>query len=52
MDYINKKQKWLFSIVALLVAAFHLIPFYILITTALKAKGILAQNGFSQRSGA
>ncbi|MDR4315183.1 maltose transport protein AmyC [Niallia circulans] len=39
MDYINKKQKWLFSIVALLVAAFHLIPFYILITTALKAKG-------------
>lgn len=39
MDYMNKKNKWLLSGVALLIAAFHLIPFYILITTALKARG-------------
>jgi raffinose/stachyose/melibiose transport system permease protein len=39
MDYMNKKKKWLLSVVALLVAAFHLIPFYILITTALKERG-------------
>jgi raffinose/stachyose/melibiose transport system permease protein len=39
MDYMNKKKKWLLSGLALLIAAFHLIPFYILITTALKARG-------------
>lgn len=39
MDYMNKKKKWLLSVVALMVAAFHLIPFYILITTALKERG-------------
>ncbi|WP_400247798.1 carbohydrate ABC transporter permease [Niallia sp. JL1B1071] len=39
MDYMNRKKKWLLSVVALLVAAFHLIPFYILITTALKERG-------------
>jgi raffinose/stachyose/melibiose transport system permease protein len=39
MDYMGKKKKWLFSGVALLISAFHLIPFYILITTALKERG-------------
>ncbi|HEO8418346.1 carbohydrate ABC transporter permease [Niallia sp. FSL W8-0635] len=39
MDYMNKKKKWLLSVVTLMVAAFHLIPFYILITTALKERG-------------
>jgi raffinose/stachyose/melibiose transport system permease protein len=39
MDYMNKRKKLILSIVALLIAAFHLIPFYILITTALKARG-------------
>jgi raffinose/stachyose/melibiose transport system permease protein len=39
MDYMSKKKKWLLSGLALLIAAFHLIPFYILITTALKARG-------------
>ncbi|HWJ80045.1 MAG TPA: carbohydrate ABC transporter permease [Niallia sp.] len=39
MDYMNKKKKWLLSGLALFIAAFHLIPFYILITTALKARG-------------
>ncbi|MER2060245.1 MAG: carbohydrate ABC transporter permease [Niallia sp.] len=39
MDYMNKKKKWLLSVVALMLAAFHLIPFYILITTALKERG-------------
>lgn len=39
MDYMNKKKKFVLSIIALLIALFHLIPFYILITTSLKAKG-------------
>ncbi len=39
MDYMNKRKKLILSIVALLIAAFHLIPFYILFTTALKARG-------------
>jgi raffinose/stachyose/melibiose transport system permease protein len=39
MDYMNKRKKLILSIVALLIAAFHLIPFYILITTSLKARG-------------
>lgn len=39
MDYMNKKKKVVLSIIALLIALFHLIPFYILITTSLKAKG-------------
>jgi raffinose/stachyose/melibiose transport system permease protein len=39
MDYMNKKKKFVLSIIALSIALFHLIPFYILITTSLKAKG-------------
>ncbi|MBO0959814.1 carbohydrate ABC transporter permease [Neobacillus sp. MM2021_6] len=39
MDYMNNRKKWVLSTIALLVAAFHLIPFYILITTAFKARG-------------
>lgn len=39
MDYMNKKKKWLLTGLALSIAAIHLIPFYILITTALKARG-------------
>lgn len=39
MDYMNKKKKWLLTGLALFIAAIHLIPFYILITTALKARG-------------
>ncbi|CAH0343949.1 carbohydrate ABC transporter permease [Bacillus sp. CECT 9360] len=39
MDYMKKSKKVLLTIFALLVALFHLIPFYILITTALKERG-------------
>ncbi|WP_139892377.1 carbohydrate ABC transporter permease [Bacillus sp. D386] len=39
MDYTSKKKKWLLSIVALLIGLFHLIPFYILLTTAFKERG-------------
>lgn len=39
MDYMGKKKKWFLSAVALLISAVHLIPFYILITTALKERG-------------
>ena len=39
MDHMIRKKRWLLSGVALLIAAFHLIPFYILITTALKSRG-------------
>jgi raffinose/stachyose/melibiose transport system permease protein len=39
MDYMNQKKKWLLTGLALFIAAIHLIPFYILITTALKARG-------------
>ncbi|MGM0922295.1 MAG: carbohydrate ABC transporter permease [Bacillota bacterium] len=39
MDYMNKRKKAVLSIVASLIALFHLVPFYILITTSLKAKG-------------
>jgi len=39
MDYMSKKKKRLLSVLALVITLFHLIPFYILITTALKAKG-------------
>jgi raffinose/stachyose/melibiose transport system permease protein len=39
MDYMSKTKKRLLSALALVITLFHLIPFYILITTALKAKG-------------
>jgi raffinose/stachyose/melibiose transport system permease protein len=39
MDYMASSKKWLLSLLALVIAAFHLIPFYILFTTALKARG-------------
>lgn len=39
MDYMNKRKKAVLSIVALLIALFHLIPFYILLTTSLKERG-------------
>lgn len=39
MDYMNKKKKRLLTAVAACITLFHIIPFYILITTALKAKG-------------
>ena len=39
MDYMSKTKKRLLSVLALVITLFHLIPFYILITTALKAKG-------------
>lgn len=35
----NKRKKAVLSIIASLIALFHLVPFYILITTSLKAKG-------------
>jgi len=42
----NKKRlnKWLLSILALFISVFHIVPFYILITTALKER-----NDFSSR---
>jgi raffinose/stachyose/melibiose transport system permease protein len=39
MDYMSKTKKRLLSVLALVITLFHLIPFYILITTAIKAKG-------------
>lgn len=39
MDYTSRRKKVLLTSVALLVALFHLIPFYILLTTALKPVG-------------
>lgn len=39
MDYTSKVKKRLFTALALVITLIHLIPFYILITTALKAKG-------------
>jgi raffinose/stachyose/melibiose transport system permease protein len=39
MDYMNQKKKWLLTGLALFIATIHLIPFYILITTSLKARG-------------
>lgn len=39
MDYMSKTKRRLLSTLALVITLFHLIPFYILITTALKAKG-------------
>lgn len=39
MDYMSKTKKRLLSALALVITLVHLIPFYILITTALKAKG-------------
>ncbi len=39
MGILNQKHKTLLTIVALLIALYHLVPFYILLTTAFKAKG-------------
>jgi len=39
MDYTSKTKKRLLTALALVITLFHLVPFYILITTALKAKG-------------
>lgn len=35
----KQKKKWLLTIAALIVSLFHIIPFYILITTSLKVRG-------------
>ncbi|WP_130859331.1 carbohydrate ABC transporter permease [Gracilibacillus phocaeensis] len=39
MDYTSKRKKTILSILAIIIALLHLVPFYILITTALKARG-------------
>jgi raffinose/stachyose/melibiose transport system permease protein len=39
MEYLKKKNKRLLTGVSVLVLLFHIIPFYIMVTTALKAKG-------------
>lgn len=39
MDYTSKGKKRSLTILALVISLFHAIPFYILITTALKARG-------------
>lgn len=39
MDYTSKVKKRVFTALALVITLVHLIPFYILITTALKEKG-------------
>lgn len=39
MDQLSKQAKWLMTGLALLITLFHLVPFYILITTSLKKVG-------------
>jgi len=39
MEQMNKKKKSILTIIAVLITLIHLIPFYILITTALKPNG-------------
>lgn len=39
MEHLKKKNKRLLTGVSVLVMLFHIIPFYIMVTTALKAKG-------------
>lgn len=39
MEYTSKTKRRLLSALALVITLFHLIPFYVVITTALKAKG-------------
>lgn len=39
MEQLSSRTKWLLTGLALLITAFHLIPFYILITTSLKKTG-------------
>ncbi|MFC4386421.1 carbohydrate ABC transporter permease [Gracilibacillus marinus] len=39
MDYTSKKKKYTLSIIAIIISVFHIMPFYILMTTALKPKG-------------
>ncbi|WP_057913588.1 carbohydrate ABC transporter permease [Peribacillus muralis] len=39
MGQLSSRTKWLLTALALLITAFHLIPFYILITTSLKKTG-------------
>ncbi len=47
MNHQEKKKRALWTALAACITVFHLIPFYILLTTALKAKGISARNGSS-----
>jgi raffinose/stachyose/melibiose transport system permease protein len=37
MDHLNKGKKTLFTIIALIITLFYVVPFYILITTSLKS---------------
>ncbi len=39
MNYMNKRKKIVLSAAALIIGLIHMVPFYILVTTALKAKG-------------
>ncbi|MGR6126149.1 carbohydrate ABC transporter permease [Paenibacillus sp. SER-28] len=39
MEHLKKKNKGLLTGVSVLILLFHIIPFYIMVTTALKAKG-------------
>ncbi|OXS75657.1 carbohydrate ABC transporter permease [Domibacillus enclensis] len=39
MDHISTRAKWLLTGLALIITMFHLIPFYILLTTAFKRPG-------------
>ncbi|MDM5199353.1 carbohydrate ABC transporter permease [Fictibacillus enclensis] len=39
MEKTNRKPKLFLSVIALIIALYHLVPFYILLTTAFKAKG-------------
>jgi raffinose/stachyose/melibiose transport system permease protein len=39
MDYMNNRKKTFLSILTVIIALVHMVPFYILVTTALKEKG-------------
>ncbi len=39
MDYTNKRKKRFFTFLALCITLVHIVPFYILVTTSLKATG-------------
>lgn len=46
MEYTSKIKRRMLTVLALVITLFHLIPFYILITTALKAKGDFSSKWF------
>ncbi|SFM18573.1 raffinose/stachyose/melibiose transport system permease protein [Gracilibacillus orientalis] len=46
MNYTSKRKKTMLSMLAFVITLLHLIPFYILITTALKAKGDFSSKWF------